>query len=432
MSQTLSELQNTLQKYGQEHLLQFWDTLKPSEQSCLQEQIHSLDLELVQKLSKTLLGQKSSSKLPQEGYLEKDIAPLDAADLATTLQVDKQRWQELGLEALKKGQVAALVVAGGLGTRLGHKGPKGTLNIGLPSKKSLFQIQAQRIQSLGESVSRNIPWYIMTSPNNHRETVEHFKKYSHNLDPEDFFFFSQAQMPAVDTEGKILMASTYSLALSPNGNGGCFLALKDSGALEDMKQRGVQYVFFYSVDNALVQIADPVFIGYMIEKQAPVASKVVSKSKPEEKVGVLALHKNKPSIIEYSDMPKELLELRDDKEELLYNNGNIAIHCFHLNFLEQYGTSSLPYHKAYKKVTYVDKYGDIQVPSQENGYKFELFMFDLFPFASSMATLRVLREEEFAPIKNKEGTDSPASARELMASLYQKAKSKGIDRQDLL
>ncbi len=416
MEKIQDKLEATLSQNNQLNLLKFLKNLPESPQkSKLAQQLEEVDWKLIQNLKSELL----------EGNAEKplQLEPLKADVLSEMGEEQIERYRKKGNELLSQGKVACFLVAGGQGSRLGHEGPKGSFDIGLKSHKSLFELQAQRLKKRQIETSEIIPWYVMTSPQNHLQTTEFFESNNYfGLNPDNIMFFPQGTLPAVDTNGELMLSENGELALSPNGNGGCFKALKDSGALSDMKNRGVEYVFFYAVDNALVNMADPVFIGYTYYSKMPTASKVVAKANPEEKVGLLVLNNGRPGVMEYSDMPEELLQQKDSRGNLLYNNGNIAIHLFSLEFLLENSEIPLPFHKAHKKIPTLDNSGKPYTPSEPNGYKFEMFMFDLFPRAKGMAALQIIREEEFAPVKNKEGVDSPESARSLLTNFYERTR----------
>jgi UDP-N-acetylglucosamine/UDP-N-acetylgalactosamine diphosphorylase len=407
----LQQAQILTEKYGQSQLLQFYKQLAPARQANLLDEILSLDFELIDSLYQKLVNN------PIQQINEARLAPLtprQTCDLQS-----RRQYQDLGLNLIRTGKVAAVLVAGGQGTRLGHSGPKGTFKLGLPSQKSLFQLQAERLLNLARRTGRMIPWYIMTSAENHWETTKFFQIHSDFGYPSpDLFFFQQEQLPVIDAAGKILLAAPDQISLGPNGNGGCFLALEKSGALADMERRGVDWVFLYGIDNALVRICDPGFIGFTAANQFPSASKVVAKAAPQESVGVLCYRNGRPAIIEYTEMPPELTGQRDRAGNLLYGNANIVTHLFHRDFLAQNAGSNLPYHVAHKKVATIDASGNPVKPEQPNAYKFELFMFDIFPLLDDMAALQVKREEEFAPVKNKAGNDSPETARQLLYQLH--------------
>lgn len=416
LAEKLIQARTIVNQYNQNHLLQFYDELGLIEQEFLLDQILSVDFILIEKLFSTLVKAENAKPIQAE-----KIEPMQAQNWEQLGLTERALLANQGMRALREGKVAAFLVAGGQGTRLGHSGPKGIFDIGLPSHKSLFQLQAERILSLSRQVKKNIPWYIMTSEENHHETVSFFSERNFfALSKNDIFFFKQGELPVVDDEGKILLASKSRLSMGPNGNGGCFLALNQSGALADMQKRGVEYLFFYSVDNALVKICDPHFIGFTMQSQLPAASKAVTKASPQEKVGVLCLRNGRPSVVEYSEMTDEMITAQNESGELLFNSANIAVHLFKTSFLQKHASSALPYHLAHKKITYTNKNGDTITPPTPNAFKFELFMFDLFPLAGGMAAMQVKREEEFAPVKNKDGIDSPGSARALVLALHRK------------
>jgi UDP-N-acetylglucosamine pyrophosphorylase len=417
------------QAHGQDHLFRFWSELPPQDQDVLAGQVLEVDFAQVAALHRELVRGQGAI----ESHAAASIAPLRAKPWDGFPIAERAAYANLGMRALREGKVAAFLVAGGQGTRLGHNGPKGVFDIGLPSRKSLFQLQAERILRLSRQAGKAIPWYIMTSEENHAETTGFFKERRFfGLPERDIFFFKQGEMPVVDDAGKVLLASKGRLSMGPNGNGGCFLALAKSGALDDMKRRGVEHVFFYGVDNALVRVCDPHFVGFALSEGHPAASKAVIKAQPEEKVGVLCLRDGKPSVLEYSEMTEEMIYAKGDDGRYLYDSANIATHLFTREFLEKNAAASLPFHVAHKKIAHVDASGAVANPEKPNAWKFELFMFDLFPLAGSMAGLLVNREEEFAPVKNKDGVDSPASARAMVLDLHRKwALAAGVTEDEL-
>jgi UDP-N-acetylglucosamine/UDP-N-acetylgalactosamine diphosphorylase len=415
--------------HGQDHLFDFWDGLSEPERDALAAQILSVDFAQLAALHRDLVRNRDGhADSRTEAITPLRAKPWDAFGIS-----ERAAYANLGMRALREGKVAAFLVAGGQGTRLGHNGPKGVFDIGLPSRKSLFQLQAERILRLSRQAGKAIPWYIMTSEENHGETTGFFKdRRFFGLSERDIFFFKQGEMPVVDDAGKVLLAAKGRLSMGPNGNGGCFLALAKSGALEDMRQRGVEHVFFYGVDNALVKVCDPHFIGFALGEGHAAASKAVVKAQPEEKVGVLCLRDGKPSVLEYSEMTEEMIYAKGDDGRYQYDSANIATHMFTREFLARNAAAALPFHVAHKKIAHVDPSGAVVAPDAPNAWKFELFMFDLFPLAGSMAGLLVGREEEFAPVKNKDGVDSPASARAMVLELHRKwALAAGLTEEEL-
>jgi len=427
---THAEALSLLQSHGQSHLLRFWNELDDASSAALLADIESIDFELVATLHKSLVTGETQPE-PAEGD-EAHHAAVTPLRGRNPDQAERTRLEADGMAALARGTCAAFLVAGGQGTRLGHDGPKGMFDIGLPSGKSLFQLQAERLRRLGDLCGRSVPWYIMTSRENHAATTGFFAEHDHfGLNPGDVMFFPQAEFPITGDDGRILLADKGRVAMGPNGNGGCFPALKSSGALRDMRARGVEWVFTYSVDNALVRVCDPTFLGFARASNLPAASKAVPKASPQERVGVFCRRDGKPSVIEYSEMSADLCAATDESDGgLLYGAANIAVHLFSRAFLEKHAAAALPWHVAHKKIPHVDEDGALVTPEAPNAHKFELFMFDLFPMAPDMAVLEVERAAEFAPVKNKTGegvADSPATARALITGLHRRwAEAAGV------
>lgn len=394
------DLKNSLLQVGQDHLLEGIDSLSEAERLQLEKEIVSQDFHLLNQLFK----EHSSKPIIST---DDEILPI-TFDLAEN-NIKQDMWEETGFLLLEQGQVAAFLVAGGQGSRLGFEGPKGAYDIGLPSGKSLFQIQAERISNLSARAGHPIPWCIMTSPLNHEDTIAHFESHHFFGLPRDSIrFFSQGTMCALDPNGKAIKSSKELLALVPDGNGGCFRALAQSGTLAWLIEKGVRYVFLYSVDNVLVKVADPAFVGALAsDGRALSSSKVVRKKHPQEKVGVFVIKNKKPSVIEYSDLPEDLRSETYPDGSPLYDGANIAIHLFRIDALKKLQNTPLPWHSAKKTVFGVN-----------NAWKFEQFLFDAFPLLGSMTLYGVSREDEFAPVKNADGDDSPKSARVMLGSLH--------------
>ena len=392
---------DTLNAVGQQELAQHLETLTGEARANLERDILSQDWQEL----KALHAEKSAASLSDN--VSADLTPMPWKLATDDLRYDF--WKETGEILLGKGQVAAFLVAGGQGSRLGFDGPKGMFDIGLPSHKSLFQLQAERLHNLGARVEHPIPWCIMTSPLNHEATVNFFKEHDYfGLNREDIRFFQQGTICALTADGKAVRDGEDHLALVPDGNGGCFRALAQSGTLAWLVERGVQYVFLYSVDNALCRICDPAFIGALAEKGNMLsASKVVHKAGPNEKVGIFAFQNKKPGVVEYSDLPENFRDMTNADGSLTFDGGNIAIHLFKISGLRKLQTSKLPWHTARKTVCGVEKC-----------FKFEQFLFDAFPQLGSMLPFGVVREEEFSPVKNAEGNDSPKTARTMIGKLH--------------
>jgi len=324
---------------------------------------------------------------------------------------------ELGKELISAGRVAAFVVAGGQGTRLGFDGPKGNFPISPVKNKTLFQIFGETIAAVSEKYQTVCPWYIMTSPLNHAETTEIFRANDYyGLKDSDVFIFQQATLPNFSLDGKILLADKASIACSPDGHGGSLKALYQSGALEDMKRRGVEFVSYFQVDNPLVNIFDPLFIGLHALDEAEMSSKALIKAGPREKVGNFCSVNGKVTVIEYSDLPESQAEKRNPDGSLTFQLGSIAIHIINCAFVEKLKARGfpLPLHRAVKKIPHIDQQGNPVEPAQPNGIKLESFVFDALPLASKSIILQTLRSEEFAPVKNVTGADSTETAREMI------------------
>ena len=414
MNCKLNKVNKLLKEYNQQHLLKFYDELNEDDKELLLDEILEIDFELIKDTYKKI-GDVNNSNIKNE------FNPMIAKVLNMYSKEEKENFYNMGIDALKDNKVAVCLVAGGQGTRLGHNGPKGTFNIGLPSNKSLFQIQCERLIYLSKQVGKYIPFYIMTSTENYSDTVNFFKENNYfGYDKDKIMFFKQNNMPAINEEGKICLANKNKINMSANGNGGCFISLKESGALKNMKNQGVEWIFLYGVDNALVKIADPYFIGFTISSNQLAASKVVAKKHATEKVGVLCYKNNKPSIVEYSELPRELSDEIDSNGKIVYSNANILNHLLNIKFIDEIVDKDLPLHTAHKKIKYINENNEKIEPCKPNGYKFEYFLFDTFELLDDMAVLEVLREEEFAPVKNADGDDSPKTARDLTLNLHKK------------
>ncbi|KAL7489281.1 hypothetical protein ACHAW6_014866 [Cyclotella cf. meneghiniana] len=432
----LSSVSSRLCSINQVHILSHLDDPSNDESSKLSflKSIADLPLEsLSQFLSGALREEEKLQNSHPSDATDPDnvIEPFAGNVISTTSTLPDHRQllrqaHEAGLDAIAKGQVAALLLAGGQGTRLGYDGPKGMYDIGMPSHKTLFQYMAERIRKLGMIANNNngdvnsIPFYIMTSPLNHQATVAYFT--DHDNFGLDVTFFPQGTLPAMDFHGKIILESPTALSMAPDGNGGIYPAMLKHGVLDDMHKRGIKYIHAFGVDNALVKPADPTFVGYCIQHAADCGNKVLWKCQPTEKVGVLASKGGKPCIVEYSDISKEMSERTGEDGRLVFGAGNICNHFYTIEFLTNVVVPNLGnmYHVARKKIPYYDEAAKATLkPTENNGIKLESFIFDIFPLSKSMAVLDVAREEEFAPVKNPPGcdSDSPDTARRLFSNV---------------
>lgn len=411
MEDILNEVAWKLKKYGQEHLLNGYNKLDEAKQKKLLEQINNIDFNLINSLYENTKREicLESSKIEPIQYYDK-----------YKLNEEYKEVEAIGEKAIREGQLAVVTMAGGQGTRLGHDGPKGTYDIGLDSHKSLFELLSDTLKEAEKKYNVKIPWFIMTSEENNKETVEFFEKNKFFGFEKDktVFFFTQGQLPMVDTEGKILIGEDGLIKEAADGHGGIFESLVKSKMTEEMEKLGIKWVFVGGVDNCLAKMVDPIFVGIAIEKHVTAVGKSIIKANPEEKVGVFCKKDGRPYVIEYSEISKEMAEAVDENGELKFGESHILCNLFALDSIERMGKTPLPYHSAFKKATYIDKNGELVVPTSPNAYKFEAFLFDAFGELDNMIVLRGKREEEFAPVKNLEGIDSPETARELYKKFY--------------
>ena len=413
MDNTLEEAKAILKKYNQEHLLNGYEKLEEKKQKQLLNQIMNIDFELIKSLYDNTKKENSTN--------DDKIEPMEYLD-KYKLKDKYKYYENIGKQAIKEGKLAAVTMAGGQGTRLGHSGPKGTYDIGLDSHKSLFELLCDYLKEEGKKYGVTIPWFIMTSRENNKETVEFFEKnkfFGYQKD-KNIFFFIQGELPMVDTEGKILIGEDGLIKQAADGHGGIYESLVKNGMTEKMKQLGIEWVFIGGVDNCLVKMVDPVLMGIAIDKGVTVACKSIVKANPHEKVGVFCKRNGKPGVIEYSEITDEMAEAVDENGELLYGESHILCNLFNIKAVERMGVPPLPYHSAYKKAKFIDKDGNLVVPDSPNAYKFEAFLFDAFGEVDDMAILRVKREEEFAPVKNADsaGVDCPSTARKLYEDFH--------------
>lgn len=379
------------------------------------------------------LFQDAQQSIESEGQLlDTFMEPVSSEQLGSYENCDptlRESYYNRGLQEISKGTVAVLIMAGGQGTRLGVSYPKGMYSVDLLSNKSLFQLQAERIQKVQQIANEKfngngkITWYIMTSVPTYEATQKYLTENNYfNLEKENVVFFKQGLMPCFDFDGKILMDAKDKLAMAPDGNGGIYQALKISGILDDFQTRGIQNIHVHSVDNILTKVADPTFIGYCIEKGSDCAAKVVKKSSPHEAVGVICKVKDKIQVVEYSEISQAQAESTNPDGSLIYNAGNICNHFFTADFLRKVANKDMQVHVAKKKIPYINDQAEIIKPSTPNGIKVEKFVFDVFQFSSHFVVWEVPRDTEFSALKNADsaGKDCPSTARRDLYRLHKK------------
>lgn len=402
------DIRQELQRLNQSDLLRHLERVSPQQRDKLLEQLHSLDLKMIGELIQSHVKHKHLFSLPGKIEPVKIYPRNPGSEFGELYKQAKARGEEI----VRQGKFASFVVAGGQGTRLGYDGPKGEFTVTPIKKKPLFQVFAEQIRGAGRDLGHAVPWYVMTSDVNDGPTRDFFKKHDFfGLNKDDVYFFQQGMMPAFSFEGQMLLAATDSLALVPDGHGGALRALARSGALEAMKRRGVEHFASFQVDNPLVRTVDPLFIGLHDLTGSEMSSKTIPKSNPMEKVGNFVKGDGRLQVIEYSDLPEELARKTNPDGTPVFNYGSIGIHALRVSFVERLnsGELSLPWHRAEKKVSYVDENGKLVEPSKPNAVKLEQFIFDAIPLAKNAIVYETERGEEFSGVKNKEGVDSPAT-----------------------
>ena len=407
----IASLRKTLDKHGQSHLSRFNDELTGPQRAVLLEQIRAIDFEQLDDWISRYVKKRPLVR-PTGDIKPAPVVPVKPADAAA--QAERQDAIKRGNELIRAGKVAAFVVAGGQGTRLGYEGPKGCLEATPVTRKPLFRIFAEQIQAASERAGVPIPWYVMTSLGNDVATRAFFRQNRNfGLRQEDVFFLVQGTTPAIGFDGKLLLSEKGSLALSPDGHGGCLAAMRNSGVLAEMARRGIELISYFQVDNPLVRCIDPLFLGLHDLRGAEMSAKALPKRDPMERLGNFCLIDGRITVIEYSDMPEDLARATTQDGHLRFSSGSIAIHVLSRSFVERLTAgrgAALPFHRADKVVPYVDGSGDLVRPERPNAVRLEMFVFDALPLARQTAILQTERNEEFSPIKNATGEDSLSSS----------------------
>ncbi len=396
-----------LKKYNQEKITKIFEKIDERKQEELASQIIDMDFEQIV----NLYEDTKSDEIKITGK----IAPIQAIDKSKLEQKELERLENIGIETIKKGEYAVVTMAGGQGTRLGFNGPKGTFKLDIGENgKYIFEILADTLKEGAKKTGVKINWYIMTSEENDEVTKSFFEEHKYfDYRKEKIKFFKQSKLPLISQEGNLLMGKDFKIREASDGNGGVYKALKNSKMIEDMKENNIKWVLICGVDNIMAKMVDTVFLGFTIDKKVQIASKSIAKSYPEEKVGVFCKREGKPSIIEYIELTEEMRNKKNEDGDLVYGDANIVSHLLSVDAIEKIATNSLDYHVAFKKNAYIDENLNEIAPEEPNSFKFEAFIFDGFKFLDDMSVFRVKREEEFAPIKNKEGEDSPDTAIEI-------------------
>jgi UDP-N-acetylglucosamine/UDP-N-acetylgalactosamine diphosphorylase len=393
--------------HDQGHIFRFWDILDDDCRMKLLDQVTSIDFDLLKELTGLVLD--------REKYQSDDLH-LGPAEFISLDEREGKDEKALitGEDHIKAGKVAAFLVAGGQGTRLGFSGPKGMFPVTPVKNKSLFQHHAEKLLAVGHRYGVRIPWYIMTSQTNNDQTVQFFKENGYfGYDDKDIFFMIQDMIPAFDRNGHLILDAHHHIFMNPNGHGGSLKALWESGAIDDMKHRGIKDLFYFQVDNVLTNICDPVYMGYHVLANSDMSNKVVRKKYPEEKMGLLCKINGSLGLVEYSDLSKEKMYEKNSDGTLKYWAGNIATHILSIDFVERenMGGFKLPYHLAEKSIPYLDAQGNLIESEDKNGFKFETFIFDALLDVRKAVSIEVDRSKEFSPLKNNKGENSPETIR---------------------
>ena len=401
-----------LKQHNQNHIIKYMQNLTEQEKELIENQILSIDFSQMSELYES-----TKKKIEIKENKIEEITYFDKQKLGNS---KKKHLDDLGERIISSGKYAVVTMAGGQGTRLEHPGPKGTFKLDVYGKgKYLFEILIDNLKEANKKYGVVIPWYIMTSKQNHEETESFLEKHAYfGYDKNSVILFKQGELPLIDLKGNLLIGKNKLVKLASDGNGGTFASLRTSGALVNMKERGIEWVFIGGVDNVLLKMADTTLLGLAIEQNVQIASKSIVKANPKERVGVFCKMNGHPKVIEYSELPEKMAEEVNSNGELKYGESHIMCNLFTIDAVEKISKEPLIYHKALKKNPYLDETGKEIIPQTENSYKFESFIFDAFPFFDDIAILRGKREEDFAPVKNKEGIDSPKTAKELYEKFW--------------
>jgi len=412
------QIRRQLSTHNQQHLLQKFDELTAEAQEQLVDTIQRIDLDLMEILYHKATRHESSKEV--------DISPVNYISKENLHPDERRYYEKIGEEIIRSGKVAVVTMAGGQGTRLGFIGPKGAFIFDPETGKSIFEALTDTMREACEKYGTNITWYIMTSKQNHDETKKFFDEHNNFGYPGDIIYFNQGELPMLDVNGKILLDENYQVKMAANGHGGTLISMEREGIIEHMKSNGIKWVSINGVDNVLVKPIDPLFIGIAASCNMMGAIKSIEKAYPEEKVGIICRKNGKIGVVEYTEISKEMAGRKNEKGELVFGDANALFNLFSIEGLELVSKVSLPYHVAFKKADYIDQYGNFVKGEKPNSYKFEQFIFDAYELFDEVCVLRVKREDEFAPIKNAEGQDSPETALKLYRAYKEKKARKEL------
>lgn len=403
-----------LKKYGQTRTLKILENVNKETRKKIIEELHDINFIQLKELY---------NNIKEEAEVDVgELKPIKSLNPDKITKEEKEMYEDVGADILKNNKFAVVTMSGGQGTRLGYKGPKGTFKINVePQAKYLFEIIVDTLQRANKKYNVTIPWYIMTSNENNDEIVKFMEEHNYfGYDKEYIGFFEQGELPLITEDGQILLDENYNIKKASDGNGSIFKSMYIKGVLEDMKSKGIEWVYIGSIDNVLLKMVDTLLMGVAIKEGSEIATRSIFKNCPTERIGSLCIQDGKVKVIEYSELPQDMIEAKDEDGEILFGESHVMCNLFSIRALEKISLQNLQYHKAHKKYSYLDENGKLVEPEEPNAYKFEYFIFDSFEFFNQISIVRGKREEDFAPVKNKEGVDSPATASKLYNEYWRK------------
>ena len=403
-----------LKIYGQTRTLKILENVDKETRKKIIEELHDINFIQLKELY---------NNIKEEAEVNVgELKPIKSLNPDKITKEEKEMYENVGADILRNNKFAVVTMSGGQGTRLGYKGPKGTFKIDVePQAKYLFEIIVDTLQRANKKYNVTIPWYIMTSNENNDEIVKFMEEHNYfGYDKEYIGFFEQGELPLITEDGQILLDENYNIKKASDGNGSIFKSMYIKGVLEDMKTKGIEWVYIGSIDNVLLKMVDTLLMGVAIKEGSEIATRSIFKNCPTERIGSLCIQDGKVKVIEYSELPQDMIEAKDEDGEILFGESHVMCNLFSIKALEKISLQNLQYHKAHKKYSYLDENGKLVEPEEPNAYKFEYFIFDSFEFFNQISIVRVKREEDFAPVKNKEGVDSPATASKLYNEYWRK------------
>lgn len=409
-----SEIINKLKEYEQTRTLKILENIDEENRKKVIEQLKDINFPQLKELY---------NNIKEEAEVDVgELKPIKSLNPAKITKEEKEAFEEIGANVVRANKFAVATMSGGQGTRLGYKGAKGTLKIDVePEPKYLFEIIVDTLQRANKKYNTIIPWYIMTSHENNQEIINFMEEHNYFGYNKDFVgFFEQGELPLITEDGQIMLDENYNIKKASDGNGSIFKSMYIKGVLEDMKEKGIEWVYIGSIDNVLLKMVDTLLMGVAIKEGSEIATRSIFKNTPRERIGSLCIQDGKVKVIEYSELPEDMVEAKDENGEILFGESHVMCNLFSLKALEKISLQNLQYHKAHKKYSYINEKGKLIQPEEPNAYKFEYFIFDSFEFFNQISIVRGKREEDFAPVKNKEGVDSPATASKLYNDYWRK------------